>query len=391
MEEMPEFPGGEAALNQYIANTINYPESAKKNGIQGRVYVTFRISKEGKVSDAKVARSIYPALDEEAVRVVGSLPNWKPGKQNGQPVEVAGLGIPVDFELEDYTPKVQSVASNLIVPGTLYIVDGKETTSIKDIPQDDIEKINVLNRASSAAIYGEKGKDGVIIIQTKNGKQKSLQGKINNSNLESNQNVSSMRLRSPSGSEFPLFILDGKEVPNLDDVSHENIEKIDVLKGESATGLFGEKGKNGVIVITSKQKAETNTITSELELRQFIAKNIKYPVEAQKNNVQGTVDIWAVIEHDGKITFFYEKRPAVNIVPIDEVVVVAYSTKKKKTGNEGTKVEETPTETGNSDSSALFSLLKEEVKRVAKTSPTIEMPELKGKTVRLRVKFELQE
>ncbi len=390
-EDMPEFPGGAEALKQYIARSINYPESAKENGIQGRVYVTFKISKEGKVTDAKVARGIFPALDKEAVRVVSSLPNWNPGKQNGQPVEVVGYGIPVDFELKDYTPKVQSVASNLIIPGTLYIVDGKETTSIKDIPPDDIEKINVLNKASSAAIYGQKGKDGVIIIQTKDGASKSLQGKIDNPKLGSMQNSENMGLKSPSGSAPPIFILDGKEVPNIDDVSPENIEKIDVLKGKSATELYGEKGKNGVVVITSKQKAETNTITSELELRQFIAKNIKYPVAAQKNNVHGTVDIWAVVEHDGKITYFYEKRPAVNIVPIDEVVVVAYSTKKKKTGNEAAKVEETPTETGENESSELFSLLKEEVKRVAKSSPIIEMPELKGKTVRLRVKFELQE
>jgi hypothetical protein len=177
---------------------------------------------------------------------------------------------------------------------------------------------------------------------------------------------------------------------SVDDINPADIQSVNILNEKTATPLYGDKGKNGVIVITSKQKAETNTITSELELRKFLAKNFKYPVEAQKNNIQGTVDIWAVVEQDGKITYFYDKRPAVNIVPIDEIVVVGYSIEKKEKGKETAKVEETPTETGNSDSSALFSLLKEEVKRVAKMSPIIEMSELKGKTVRLRVEFMLQ-
>lgn len=374
-EEMPEFPGGTEALKQYIARSINYPESAKENGIQGRVYVTFKISKEGKVTDAKVARGIFPALDKEAVRVVSSLPNWNPGKQNGQPVEVVGYGIPVDFELKDYTPKVQSVASNLIIPGTLYIVDGKETTSIKDIPPDDIERINVLNKASSAAIYGQKGKDGVIIIQTKDGASKSLQGKIDNSKLGSSQNSRNKRLKSPPGSATPIFILDGKEVPDIDDVSPENIEKIDVLKGESATQLYGEKGKNGVIVMTSKQKAETNTITSELELRQFIAWNIKYPVEAQEANKTGIVQLFIELNNSGQVEKISEKASGDELI-LDEVVVVAYK-------NEDADI------VGNSPISN-NDLLKNEAKRVFNLLQKVEIPQFKGKTVGVTVKFMLQ-
>jgi TonB family protein len=391
LEEMPEFPGGEAALKQYIASNTIYPESEKLSGIHGRAYVTFKITKEGKVTDARIARGLHPPMDEEAVRVVNSMPDWKPGKKDGKPVD-ANYTVPVEFVLENYPVIKSRATSTIAAPKPLYIIDGKEFQgSMDDINPDHIKSIDILKGESGTQHFGEKGKNGVIIIRTKKEINKSLQGRIDNSKLESNPNSEKMKLKSPFVSEFPLFILDGKEVPNIDDVNPENIEKIDVLKGESATELYGEKGKNGVIVIKSKQKSETNTITSELELRQFIAKNIKYPVEAQKNNVTGTVDIWAVVEHDGKITYFYDKRPAVNIVPIDEVVVAGYRTKKKKPGNEATKIEETPTETGTSDSSALFSLLKEEVKRVAKMSPAIEMPELKGKTVRLRVKFILQE
>jgi len=374
-EDMPEFPGGEQALKQYIANNINYPESAKENGIQGRVYVTFKMTKEGKVTDAKLARGIYPALDEEAIRVVSSLPNWKPGKQNGQPVEVVGLAIPVDFKLKDYTPKVQSVASNLIVPGTLYIVDGKETTSIKDIPPGDIEKINVLNRASSSAIYGPKGINGVILIQTKNASSKPLQGKIDNSKLVSAQNSENMRLRSPSGSEPPLFILDGKEVPGIDDVSPAEVESINVLKGESAIELYGEKGKDGVVVVTTKQFAEQNKITSELELRQFIAKNIKYPVKAQEANKTGVVQLFIELNNNGQVVRISDNASGDEVF-LDEVVVVAYKNKDEVIISNSHNI--------NND------LLKNEVKRVFNQLSKIEMPEYEGKTIGITVKFMLQ-
>ena len=99
VEEMPEFPGGELALRKYIANAINYPVIAQENGIQGKVYVTFVVDKDGSISDAHVARGIDPSLDKEALRVVNSLPKWKPGKQRGQPVRVS-YTVPINFVLQ---------------------------------------------------------------------------------------------------------------------------------------------------------------------------------------------------------------------------------------------------------------------------------------------------
>jgi protein TonB len=89
VEDMPEFPGGELALRQYIANAIKYPVIAQENGIQGRVYVTFVVNTDGSIADARIARGVDPSLDKEALRVVNQLPNWKPGKQRGKPVRVS--------------------------------------------------------------------------------------------------------------------------------------------------------------------------------------------------------------------------------------------------------------------------------------------------------------
>ncbi len=99
VEEMPEFPGGETALRQFIAGAVKYPADAVKKGIQGKVYVTFVVSKDGSVADAKIARGVDPTLDAEALRVVNSLPEWIPGKQRGETVNVS-YTVPINFKLQ---------------------------------------------------------------------------------------------------------------------------------------------------------------------------------------------------------------------------------------------------------------------------------------------------
>jgi protein TonB len=99
VEDMPEFPGGEMALRTYIANAIKYPVIAQENGIQGKVYVTFVVGKDGSVSNASIARGVDPSIDKEALRVVNTLPKWKPGKQRGKPVNVS-YTVPINFVLQ---------------------------------------------------------------------------------------------------------------------------------------------------------------------------------------------------------------------------------------------------------------------------------------------------
>lgn len=99
VEDMPEFPGGEMALRTYIANAIKYPVIAQENGIQGKVYVTFVVGKDGSVSNASIARGVDPSIDKEALRVINTLPKWKPGKQRGKPVNVS-YTVPINFQLQ---------------------------------------------------------------------------------------------------------------------------------------------------------------------------------------------------------------------------------------------------------------------------------------------------
>jgi protein TonB len=99
VEQMPQFPGGEAALMKYLQSHINYPPMAAENNVQGKVVVQFVVDKTGKVGEVKVVRSVDKDLDREAVRVCKSLPKFTPGRQNGQPVRV-WYTLPVQFKLQ---------------------------------------------------------------------------------------------------------------------------------------------------------------------------------------------------------------------------------------------------------------------------------------------------
>ena len=99
VEQMPMYPGGDAALMQYLRDNIHYPAVAAENGVQGRVVVGFVVEKDGSITDVNVMRSVDPSLDREAVRVVKGMPHWKPGKQNGSAVRVK-YQVPVTFRLQ---------------------------------------------------------------------------------------------------------------------------------------------------------------------------------------------------------------------------------------------------------------------------------------------------
>jgi len=99
VENKPEFPGGDAALMKFISENIKYPVIAQENGIQGRVICQFVVNKDGSIVDINVVRSVDPSLDKEAIRVIKSMPHWKPGKQRGKAVRVK-FTLPIVFRLQ---------------------------------------------------------------------------------------------------------------------------------------------------------------------------------------------------------------------------------------------------------------------------------------------------
>ena len=152
VEQMPAFPGGQAALMQFLAKNLRYPEEAHKNNIQGRVIVTFDVEKDGSITEARVVKSVNPLLDDEALRVVNSMPNWIPGMVNGEKVRVK-YTVPVTFKLDGATN----------APQEKYIleIDGKEVddSEIANIPSGSIANMEI--------VKGENGQPKRIKITTK--------------------------------------------------------------------------------------------------------------------------------------------------------------------------------------------------------------------------------
>ena len=116
IEQQPEFPGGTAALMQFLSNNIKYPAECRDSTIEGRVIVSFIIGKDGAIIEPEVVKSVHPLLDAEALRVINLMPNWAPGMQQGQPVRVK-YSVPVTFRLNG--------SSRLSTPEWIYLFDAK--------------------------------------------------------------------------------------------------------------------------------------------------------------------------------------------------------------------------------------------------------------------------
>lgn len=187
VDTLPEFPGGEMALRNFLASEIKYPEIASENGIQGKVYVTFIITKKGKVTEPKISRGVDPALDKEALRVVSSLPDWKPGKQKGEAVN-SSYTVPVYFELEKpkhnqtYLELRKSIAQNIKYPVVaqennqqgvvdIWAIVAKDGTIINISEKMlegkivNIDEVVVTSLKSEKAVTSEKSKDLALLVK----------------------------------------------------------------------------------------------------------------------------------------------------------------------------------------------------------------------------------
>jgi TonB family protein len=202
VEHVPEFPGGLDAFIAFISKNIKYPAEARQNKVQGRVIISFIVEEDGALSNVHVARGIGYGADEEALRVIKSSPNWKPGTQNGHLVRVA-YSVPISFSLDDGKP---------------YNPTENKTGDV--FGNQEPKEISLASM-------------GVIVTKTDTGKKMDV-----------------INLKDPSLA--PIYIVDGKEVNSLTMINPVDIESISVLKGKSSTALYGPRGANGVIVVTTK-------------------------------------------------------------------------------------------------------------------------------------------
>ena len=288
-EEMPEFPGGGmSALMSYLKDNMRYPASAKEKGTQGRVTVQFVVDKDGSIKEPKLLRSVDKDMDAEALRLISNMPKWKPGRQKGQPVAVK-YTVPVMFSLDDDKLEKTSSANGITVEGyagngkePLYIVDGKEVTPsvMSALDPNKIERVTVLKDKSATELYGEKGKNGVLLITLKQG----TPGIVIRRDKEVTENA---KVQHNGSLDLTKTIyIDGEKVDlgtkTIDDlIPAENIESIEVKKEAG--------GKGEIYIATKKTKAvEKTSVQGNMKVEGKVVDEQGEPIIGAAVLIEGT-------------------------------------------------------------------------------------------------------
>lgn len=257
VEENPSFPDGIKNMYQYIGRNLRYPEPARKANVQGKVFVKFIVRKDGSVSDLQVLKGIGFGCDEETVRVLGSMPKWNAGKQNGIPVNVY-FTMPVNFILEGGEKDEKLTWEKLTI-----IEEGESKTwTNKEEIKREYERVKITKRLESKKVNvmndGEE-KEVTLVIHGKDSNTTSTPTNKNNVyfKVEGQNQIYPMGSTKGLKTQDALWIIDGRMATNdeMKKISPDDIESISVIKSENSIAIYGEKGRNGVLIVTTKKAA----------------------------------------------------------------------------------------------------------------------------------------
>ena len=172
VEQQPEFKGGVSEMYNFLGRNIKYPAAASRANVEGKVFVQFVIGKSGEISDIKILKGLGFGCDAEAVRVVSLMPAWIPAQQSGQTVAML-YNLPISFMIAKKDKSGAEFRKDALedadMKNMIFIVDGIELTaeSYKKLDPTNIESMDVLKGDKAIKVYGERGKDGVVVIRTK--------------------------------------------------------------------------------------------------------------------------------------------------------------------------------------------------------------------------------
>lgn len=295
VEDMPEFPGGEDSLRRFINRNVMYPVAAAENGIQGKVYITFVVGKDGKVELPKVARGVDPMLDAEALRVVSTLPAWKPGLQKGKAVRVS-YTVPINFSLGNES------SDNTIAPSTSKAVDPNDVFMVveqrAEFPGGEDSLRSFISRTVKYPVAAaQNGIQGRVVISFIVGKDGKVELPTVVRGVDPSLDTEALRVVRA----FPTWI-PGKQggkpvrvrytVPinfNLGKESSENT---------TAPTTPNADDPNQVFVVVEQMPEFPGGLNA---LRTFINSTVRYPVEAAKKGAQGKVYVRFIVGKDGSI------------------------------------------------------------------------------------------
>ena len=284
VEKMPQFPGGNEAMFAFLQKNIRYPQEARDAKAKGRSVIQFIVNRNGNINNVHIVKSSgNEALDKEAVRVVESMPQWTPGKQNGKNVAVQ-YTLPIMFRLQG-TPQPKRNDNMLLLnrESPLLIINGAiyegNADIISNIKEEDIESVNVLEEGAATKLYGEKGKYGAIVLELKKHTQFDP--------------TSFTYDNASSGKEPQTYQFN-----------------IGIKQGDATSVRFDTPG------------AEFIGDTSDLQLG-----NIKAVLDS--GLTEGSVTIEFNVETDGSITFAKVTKSSGNNAVDSEALALIYNTQKK--------------------------------------------------------------
>ena len=273
-----QFPGGTEQLIKFLSENIKYPVECEKQGIQGRVVLLIVIDKDGSVTDIKVAKSVHPLLDAEAVRVASSMPHWQPATKDGQPVRIR-YSLPITFSLNNATTEKGKGSEKVgqasrdrdaTCPGGLEAIRKYlDKNFVRPLECSDIE-----GNMEVAFIVDEEGKVSMVEVT------KSLHPKLDKA-------LTQVFMNMP---KWQPAMRDGKPRQMRFTMPLHYFQHIGLVDGEE---VYDEKGQ----LVTMPQFPG-----GKEKLREFLSKNVKYPVECEASGITGRVVVGFVVEKDGKVT-----------------------------------------------------------------------------------------
>lgn len=170
VDKVPIYKRNRGSIQKYLAKNIKYPVDAVAKEIEGKVLVSFVITQEGKLVNAQIVEGLYVSIDEEALRVIRTAQEWKPGMIDGSSVATK-VTIPVHFILLDESKKIAQKLKPFYANDKppLFVLDKKMVTGLTNLEYYNIKSIRVMKGEKAIALYGEKAANGVVIFETKRG------------------------------------------------------------------------------------------------------------------------------------------------------------------------------------------------------------------------------
>lgn len=314
VEEQPEFPGGTEAMMKYLADNVKYPVEAQTKGIQGRVICNYVVMKDGSIRNVQVVRGIDPLLDAEAVRVIQAMPEWKPGKQRGQAVNVR-YTLPVVFRLQGDTPQNEEIVR--VVDGIM--IDERDSVGrrLQEALERDVrrsvggDEIFVVVEDQPKFPGGNEAMMqflGENIRYPKEAAEKKIQGRVicnfvvmKDGSIDS---VNVVRGVDPLLDEEAVRVLQSmpKWEPGKQRGQAVNVRfTLPVVFSLDRSKPAEEQREDFQKKMENFEKAEFPG--GEKAFMKYLADNVRYPVIAQENGIQGHISAVFNIDSKGKVTF----------------------------------------------------------------------------------------